>query len=107
MNTLDDAHCKPGASLLTTAESGALLAQVPGWQCTENNAAIGQLFKFANYHQTIAFVNAVAWIAHQQDHHPDMLVSYNTCTITFTTHSVGGLTENDFICAAHINALTH
>jgi 4a-hydroxytetrahydrobiopterin dehydratase len=107
MTPLKDAHCKPEASLLSKDESDSLLAQIPGWQGTENNAAIGKLFKFANFHQTIAFVNAVAWIAHQQDHHPDMLVSYNSCTITFTTHSVGGLTENDFICAARINALPH
>jgi 4a-hydroxytetrahydrobiopterin dehydratase len=61
--------------------------------------------KFASYYATIAFVNAVAWIAHREDHHPDMAVGYNTVTITYATHSVGGLTENDFIAAAKIDAL--
>ncbi len=66
---------------------------------------IYRLFKFKNYYETIAFVNAVAWIANQEDHHPDMDVSYNRCLVRYTTHAIGGLSENDFICAAKINAL--
>ena len=54
----------------------------------------------------MAFVNAVAWVAHQQDHHPDLEVGYNRCKIVYTTHAVGGLSLNDFICAAHIDALS-
>jgi 4a-hydroxytetrahydrobiopterin dehydratase len=53
----------------------------------------------------MAFVNAVAWIAHREDHHPDLAVSYNRCRVEWSTHSVGGLSENDFICAAHIEAM--
>lgn len=70
----------------------------------ETPAAIYFTFKFDNYYQTMAFVNVIAQIAHQQDHHPDLEVSYNRCTVTYTTHSVGGITINDFICAAKINA---
>jgi 4a-hydroxytetrahydrobiopterin dehydratase len=64
-----------------------------------------QSFAFTNFHDTMAFVNAVAWIAHQQDHHPDMAVSYNRCTVRWSTHSVGGLSLNDFICAARVDQL--
>ena len=103
---LKDMRCMADVSLLVADDAIALLAHIPDWQCTDNGKAIGQLFKFGNYHQTMAFVNAVAWIAHQQNHHPDMLVSYNSCAITFSTHSVGGLSLNDFICAARINELT-
>ncbi|HEY9150705.1 MAG TPA: 4a-hydroxytetrahydrobiopterin dehydratase, partial [Gammaproteobacteria bacterium] len=60
---------------------------------------------FKNYYQTIAFVNALAWIANQEDHHPDLEVSYNRCTVHFSTHSIGGLSLNDFICAARLDAL--
>jgi 4a-hydroxytetrahydrobiopterin dehydratase len=62
-------------------------------------------FRFADFHQTMAFVNALAWIAHQQDHHPDLTVGYNHCRVLFTTHDVGGLSLNDFICAARVDAL--
>ena len=63
-------------------------------------------FTLGDFHQTMAFVNAVAWIAHQQDHHPDLAVSYKHCTIRWSTHSVGGLSINDFICAARVDALS-
>ena len=76
-----------------------------GWELNPDSSSIQRIFKFKDYHQTIAFVNAVAWIANQQDHHPDMNVSYNRCTVTYSTHSVGGLSRNDFICAARINQL--
>ena len=66
---------------------------------------ISKSFSFKNYYETMAFVNAVAWVANQQDHHPDMEVGYNKCTVRYSTHSVGGLSENDFISAARIDAL--
>lgn len=74
-----------------------------GW--STDGEAIEKTFKFDNYHQTMAFVNAVAWIAHQQDHHPDLAVGYNRCTVKFSTHSVGGLSENDLSCAAKVEGL--
>jgi 4a-hydroxytetrahydrobiopterin dehydratase len=63
------------------------------------------MFQFKNYYETMAFVNAVAWVAHREDHHPDLEVGYNKCTVRYSTHSVGGLSENDFICAAKVDSL--
>jgi len=79
------------------------LATVPGWALVDG--AIQKRFDFADYHHTLAFVNALAWVAHREDHHPELLVSYNRCTVRFNTHSVGGISLNDFICAAQVDAL--
>jgi 4a-hydroxytetrahydrobiopterin dehydratase len=81
----------------------ALLAQVPQWQVTDKQLV--RHFGFKDFHQTMAFVNAVAWVVHQQDHHPDLQLSYKQCVVSFSTHSAGGLTLNDFICAARVDAL--
>ena len=75
------------------------------WSSIEDGKGIQRTFRFKNYYQTIAFVNALAWVAHAEDHHPDLAVGYNRCTVNYSTHSVGGLSENDFICAARIDAL--
>ena len=79
------------------------LAQVSGWHL--HNGAIEKTFSFKNYHETMAFVNALAWVAHTEDHHPDLAVSYSRCVVRFNTHSVGGISINDFICAAKADAL--
>ena len=85
-------------------EISTLLTKLdPQWH-TIDNRAISFSYTFKNYYQTMAFVNVIAQIAHQQNHHPDLLVSYNRCLVTYSTHSVGGLSINDFICAAKINA---
>ncbi len=81
------------------------LEQLSGWEYKTETDELRKTFRFKNFHQTMAFVNAVAWIAHQQDHHPEMIVGYKTCEIAYTTHSAGGVTRNDFICAAAINRL--
>jgi len=96
-------------SALDAAAQHTLLGQLqPGWSVgTEGGQVVLQrAFSFADYHRTLAFVNAVAWIAHEQDHHPDLLVSYNRCTVRWNTHSVGGLSINDFICAARVDQLS-
>jgi len=78
------------------------------WSLNSNSDTIQRIFNFDNYYQTIAFTNSVAWIAHQKNHHPDMLITYNTCRIEFSTHSVNGLSELDFICATATDLLiTH
>ena len=82
-----------------------LLAEVPGYQPDAPRALISKEYSFKNFYETIAFVNALAYIANQEDHHPDLAVSYNKCKVSFSTHDAGGLTENDFICAARVNAL--
>lgn len=79
------------------------LAAAPGWALVDG--AIQKRYDFADYHRTMAFVNALASVAHQEDHHPDLLVSYNRCTVRYNTHSVGGISVNDFICAAKLDAL--
>lgn len=94
-----------GSPALEIAQARELLEQIPDWELNEGKHTLVREFKFKNFYETIEFVNAVAWIANQQDHHPDLAVSYNRCQVTFTTHSVGGLSENDFICAARVNAL--
>lgn len=96
-------HCRPGAPRLAADELSTHLASLPGWQAT--SSAIVKAFEFASYHETMAFVNALAWIAHTQDHHPDLSVQYGRCVVTFGTHDAGGTTLNDVICAAKTERL--
>ena len=92
---------------LTATEVVANLAQLEGWSLSGDGAhvAIEKTYRFANYHETIAFVNAVAWMTHREDHHPDLRVGYNSCSVEYSTHAISGLSENDFICAAKVDAL--
>ncbi len=109
MQALSQRHCSPLDSShppLSVQQAEALLAQLDkDWLICQDNKQLTRVFSFKNYYQTMAFVNAVAWIAHRQDHHPDMVVSYNKCVLHFSTHSIGGLSENDFICAARIDLI--
>jgi 4a-hydroxytetrahydrobiopterin dehydratase len=95
--------CEAGATPLPPAEIERLLRQLDGW--TYRDGVITKTFRFPNYWQTMAFVNATAWISHREDHHPDLHVGYNSCRIDYCTHAVHGLSENDFICAAKVDAL--
>ncbi|HTH94129.1 MAG TPA: 4a-hydroxytetrahydrobiopterin dehydratase [Rhodocyclaceae bacterium] len=88
---------------LDTAAAHSLLIQLDGWEIVDGHLV--KTFSFKNYHETMAFVNATAWISHRADHHPDLSVGYNVCTVSYITHSIGGLSDNDFICAAKIDAL--
>ena len=88
---------------MTAQEIDGHLKQVPGWAVKDG--AIEKTYTFADYHETMAFVNALAWVAHREDHHPDLLVSYSRCVVRFNTHTVGGISINDFICAAKADAL--
>jgi 4a-hydroxytetrahydrobiopterin dehydratase len=83
------------------------LADRPGWQLTGDagDVAITKTYTFANYYETISFVNAVAFIANAQDHHPDLSVHYSRCVVRFNTHDVKGLSETDFECAALVDGL--
>ena len=78
---------------------------MPQWTLADDRHAISREFRFPDFHRCMAFVNAVAWIAHQEDHHPDMEVGYNRCQLRYSTHDVGGLSRNDFICAAKVDRL--
>ena len=97
-------QCEAKTSLLKKKEIKSHLKEIsPEWQLAEDKKSISRIFKFKNYYDTMSFVNVVAMVAHQQDHHPEMTVAYNTCRVEFSTHSVDGLSLNDFICAAKID----
>lgn len=85
------------------SEIASRLAALDGW--SRDAGRIYKLYRFANYHETIAFVNATAWVSHHTGHHPDLEVGYRHCTVSYTTHDTGGLTASDFDCAARIDAL--
>jgi 4a-hydroxytetrahydrobiopterin dehydratase len=106
--TLRDRHCKPcegGTQPVSRSAAEAALQQLAGWQLAVDTKHISREFKFKNFYHTMGFVNAVAFIANTEDHHPDLEAGYNYCRVKFTTHAIGGLSENDFICAAKIDAL--
>lgn len=108
MSDLQERHCVPcegGVAPLDAIRAEALMSQVPGWSLDAAGNSIQREFEFKNFHRTMEFVNALAWIAHREDHHPDLEVGYKTCLVRFSTHAIGGLSDNDFICAARINAL--
>lgn len=104
-------HCAPAKDALSAAEATRLAALFPAWRI-EPGAHHGKLarqFSFTNYYETLAFVNALAYITHREDHHPELTVTYKDCVVRYDTHSVnqgsGGLSLNDFICAAKADAL--
>jgi 4a-hydroxytetrahydrobiopterin dehydratase len=105
MHPLAQQRCQPleGHVPMTAEQIAQHLAQAPGWALVDG--AIQKRYDFADFHRTMAFVNALAWVAHQEDHHPDLQVSYGHCTVRLNTHSVGGISVNDFICAAKLDAL--
>ena len=105
---LAKARCLPlkgSEHKLTQARIAELILEVPGWELAEEGRALTRTFKFDNYYRTMAFVNALAYVAHQEDHHPDLGVHYDRAVVRYSTHDVGGLSENDFICAAKAEAL--
>ena len=106
MSGLSAKHCKPcegGISPLDPEQADALLETLGGWE--REGSEINKTYAFKNYYETMAFVNASAYVSHREDHHPDLLIGYKTCAVTYTTHAIGGLSENDFICAAKLDAL--
>lgn len=92
---------------LTATEIVSQLAQREGWALSgeDANLAIEKAYHFANYYQTMAFVNALAFTAHVTDHHPELTVGYNRCVVRFNTHDVGGISSTDFESAAAADAL--
>lgn len=106
MSELTEQRCLPceaGVPPLSVEEAKNLLAELNEWSINAEHDTISKTFQFKGYGKTMAFVNAVAWIANKQNHHPDMLVTYNTATVSFTTHAINGLSKNDFICAAKVD----
>lgn len=98
--------CEGGVDKLSRDVAKKMLNALDSdWQLHDDTDEIFRTFKFKNYYQTIAFVNAIAWFTHQEDHHPNLSVSYNQCTVRYSTHAIHGLSENDFICAAKVDQL--
>jgi len=103
--------CQHADTALTKTEVASHLKAVPEWHETDGevNKRIVRNFKFKNYYETLAFINAIAYVIHAEDHHPEITLTYNNCLIKFDTHSVnggkGGLSINDFICAAKVDAI--
>jgi 4a-hydroxytetrahydrobiopterin dehydratase len=93
---------------LTPAKAGELMRELsPEWQLAADALSIRREFKFKDFYRTMSFTNALAHVANIEDHHPDLEVGYNYCRVLYTTHAVGGLSENDFICAAKIDQIAH
>jgi 4a-hydroxytetrahydrobiopterin dehydratase len=106
VNDLTSRKCKPcerGIAPLKCEEAENLLKDLEGW--TLGDGKLTKQYSFKNHYETLAFVNAAAWISHREDHHPDMMVGYNTCRVSYKTHAIDGLSENDFICAAKLDTL--
>ncbi|MEO6146048.1 MAG: 4a-hydroxytetrahydrobiopterin dehydratase [Sulfuriferula sp.] len=95
--------CEGGSAALTSPDISALLVELDGWE--QHGAFITKTYSFKDHYQAMAFVNAVAWISHRENHHPDLHLGYKQCRIEYTTHALDGLSENDFICAAKVDAL--
>jgi 4a-hydroxytetrahydrobiopterin dehydratase len=106
---LRERHCQAvptGTPPLTAERAVALLAELgEGWRISDDGKSLRRAFGFKDFYGTMAFLNAVAWIANREDHHPDIEAGYSYCRLAFSTHTVGGLSENDFVCAAKIDAL--
>lgn len=97
------APCEGGVEPLPANEVTTFLRGLQGWNL--EGKAITKTYTFNNYYETMAFVNATAWVSHREDHHPDILVGYKEAEVSYTTHAIGGLSTNDFICAAKLDAL--
>lgn len=108
-DTLLNRRCKPcegGVEPLSLAQSTELLTALHAdWQIDEDGDEISRVFEFPAYGRTLAFANAVAWIAISEGHHPVLTVSYGSCDVSYSTHAINGLSDNDFICAAKIDRL--
>jgi 4a-hydroxytetrahydrobiopterin dehydratase len=108
MSTLADKRCIPcegGIAPMTPEEITQELSHLREWTVSSDHTKITKRFEFKNFYKTMAFVNAVAWVSHSENHHPDMEVGYNYCIIHYSTHAIKGLSLNDFICAAKIERI--
>lgn len=108
-HSLNTRHCESCEGIgvaLNPEQIRHLMPQLDdGWAVTQDNHAIKKSFSFKNFYETMAFVNAIAWIANTENHHPDLELGYHYCHVTFMTHALNGLSHNDFICASKIDAL--
>jgi 4a-hydroxytetrahydrobiopterin dehydratase len=109
LTTLSEKKCVPcegGVPALTRAKATLFAKQLhKDWQISKDSKSLQRSLKFKDFYRTMSFVNALAHVANTEDHHPDLRIGYNYCDVTFTTHSIGGLSVNDFICAAKLDRL--
>ena len=108
MTELRRRKCKPcegGIPPMTLEEARDMQKEVAGWEVIDEGQGLRRIFTFSNHYEVMAFVNGVAWISHREDHHPHQTLGYSRCELVYTTHAVEGLSENDFICAAKVDAL--
>lgn len=110
MSDLTEKRCQPcegNVPPMTRAEALALMPRLnPAWQMSEDATKLRREFRFVDFYRTMSFLNVVAHVANIEDHHPDVEVGYNYCNVTFSTHAIKGLSENDFICAAKVDRIT-
>ena len=105
---MDQQHCESchiGMPHLSEQELQAALEKLPEWSFDADKKLIQKTFVFKGYYQVMAFVNAIAWMAHQEKHHPDLMVGYNRVVVQYTTHEAGGVTKNDIICAKRVESI--
>ncbi len=109
MSNLVDKRCLPcegGVQPLAREQAQSLMQQLkPDWTLADDAGSLRAAWKFRNFYHAMSFANAIAHIANTEDHHPDLEVGYGYCRVTYSTHAIGGLSENDFICAAKVDAL--
>ncbi|MDX1902451.1 MAG: 4a-hydroxytetrahydrobiopterin dehydratase [Gammaproteobacteria bacterium] len=108
MSELENKHCVPcegGVEPLSLFTARELLKDIPEWEISTDGKKISRRFSFRNFYVTMGFVNAISWMANQENHHPDLEVGFNYCVVHYQTHAINGLSENDFICAAKVNQL--
>jgi len=105
---LTERHCVPcegGVAAIEREEAESILTDLEGWSLSEDGKMISRRFEFRGFFRTMSFINAMAWVVNTEGHHPDFSAGYNYCEVGFTTHAIDGLSDNDFICAARVNAL--
>ena len=109
MKALSEKKCAPcegGVKPLTPAKAKLLAKKLhKDWKIAKDSKSLTRSLKFKDFYRTMSFVNAAAYIANREDHHPDLQVGYDYCRVTYSTHSIGGLSVNDFICAAKLDRL--
>ena len=103
LRTKHCAPCEGGTQPLGPEAVSRLLRDLNGWERVGNE--ISKTYNFKNYYEVISFVNAIAWLSHKEGHHPDLEVGFQNCRVRYSTHAIGGVSENDFICAAKVDAL--
>jgi 4a-hydroxytetrahydrobiopterin dehydratase len=106
---LKSKHCEACEGIqaaLTAEQIKNLRPQLSArWEVSVDNLSLYASFRFEDFYETMAFVNAIAWFANIENHHPDLEVGYNYCHVRWTTHAIKGLSHNDFICAAKVDGL--